>query len=253
MICRLPGSILHKYAKYIFSSPSIKNKSWFQQIRDICLLNKLPHPLHLMNSALPKPKFKKIVQSRVFDYWEITLRKEASPLSSLKYFNPAFMSLKRPHPIWSTVGSSPAKVAMATVQAQMLSGRYRTQHLCSLWSQNTSEYCKLSDECATTAEDIEHILKFCPGLSSTRKKLQNYCLSYCENYDAIKPIVEKYCDPSHPQFCQFLLDCSIFSDVIKTTQLYDDSVLEYLFTITRTFCYNLHKERLKILGRWNYF
>ena len=115
--------------------------------------------------------------------------------------NPAFMSLKRPHSIWSTVGSSPAKVAMATVQAQMLSGRYRTQHLCSLLSQNTSEFCKLSDECATTTEDIEHILKFCPGLSTTRKKLQNYCLSYCENNDAIKPIVEKCCDPSHPQSC----------------------------------------------------
>ena len=138
-------------------------------------------------------------------------------------------------------------------QAQMLSGRYRTQHLCSLWSPNTSEFCQLSPECATTVEDIDHILKFCPALSKTRKKLLNYSLSYCDNFDAIKTIGEKYCHPAHPQFCQFLLDCSTLSDVIRTAQIYDDSVLEYLFNITRTFCYNMHKERLKILGRWNHF
>ena len=95
----------------------------------------------------------------MINYWEIKLRNEASSLKSLQYFNPRFMSLKWPHPLWATVGSSPAKVAMATVQAQFLSGRYRTQHLCSLWSAHTSEFCQLSMTCLNQPEDVNHILR----------------------------------------------------------------------------------------------
>ena len=61
------------------------------------------------------------------------LREEASVLSS-SFFNPSFMSLQRSHPIWLTAGHSPFKVAMATIQAKMLSGRYRCGYLTRHWS-----------------------------------------------------------------------------------------------------------------------
>ena len=153
------------------------------------------------------------------------------------------------------MGSSPEKVSMATIQAQMLSGWYRTQRLCSLWSLHTSEFCLLSPSCSNSPEDIEHILNHCEALQPVRAKLQRFAMHYANNFDHIRPIVKKYCDPFHPQFCQFLLDCSVLQDVIVAVQMngHGGDVLKHLFHITRTFVYNVHKTRMKLLGRWNPF
>ena len=74
--------------------------------------------------------YKKLVKISVINYWELTLRSEAALLSSLSYFKPGYMYLTTPHPLWTTAGASPSKIAMATVQARMISGKYPTQVLC---------------------------------------------------------------------------------------------------------------------------
>ena len=58
-------------------------------------------------------------------WWQKKLRVEAAPLSSLSMFKTNFMSLSRTHPIWTSAGVSPYEVEKATIQARMLSGRYR--------------------------------------------------------------------------------------------------------------------------------
>ena len=254
MITRLPGSILHRRAYSIFSSASPQNKSWFQQIREICLVYGLPHPLQLLSVPLSKLRFKKLVKSHIINYWEIKLRKEAAPLPSLEYFKPSFMSLKTPHLIWKTAGSSPAKVVMATVQAQMLSGRCRTQYLCSHWSPQATQICQLSPNCADAGEveDLRQILVKCEALAKTRKNLINFALNYSNSIGEIRPIVNQYLDLNHPKFCHFILDCSTIPETITAAQTNGPYIYEHLFYITRTFCYALHKARLKILGRWNH-
>ena len=129
----------------------------------------------------------------------------------------------------------------------MLSGRYRTQHLCSYWSLHTSEFCQLAPSCKHTPEDICHILSNCDALSSTRNNLLSFANNYSSNYLPLKAIVTTFCHPSHPQFCQFLLDCSILPEVIQSTQLHGQELLKHLFYITQTFCYALHKSRMKPL------
>ena len=253
MVCRLPGSILHKHATDIFSFATYSTKSWFFQIRELCLCYNLPHPQDLLRSPPTKEAFKKRVKSHVIDYWEKMLREEISALTSLEFFKPGFMSVSKPHPIWTTPGSSPAKIAMATIQAQMLSGRYRTEKLCSHWSNRKSGVCLLDHLCSSTTEDLQHILKHCPALKPARDKLIRFTIEYCHQHLPIFPLVQEFCQPSHPQFCQFLLDCSILPEVITATQLNGFEVLATLFHITRTWCYTLHKERLKMLGRWNPF
>ena len=88
------------------------------------------------------------------------------------------MSLSKPHPIWSTPGSSPSKIAMATIQAQIVSGRYRTQKLCSHWYNDTAT-CPLSDTCSPEIEDLQHILTKCIALQTTRNKLLRFTFEYC--------------------------------------------------------------------------
>ena len=81
-------------------------KSWFNQIKSICCLYNLPHPLALMDCPLSKFASKRLFRSHVTNYWETKLRTDTSPLPSLKYFKPQFMSLQRPHPLWTTCGSN---------------------------------------------------------------------------------------------------------------------------------------------------
>ena len=156
MITRLPNNILHAHATNIYKMVTQSRKSWFWKIRDLCLQYNLPHPSLLLASPLPKNNFKRIVKKRILDYWEQKLRHEATNLPSLHYFKPTFMSLLSPHPIWTTAGSSPTKVAMATQQARLLSGRYRLEALSSHWT-NGSGTCRLSPSCASD-EDIDHFL-----------------------------------------------------------------------------------------------
>ena len=252
MITRLKDNVLHNHATNYFTSATISPKSWFLQIREICLMYCLPHPLELLTSPPTKSLFKTMVKKSIISYWEIELRREASLLPSLQYFKPSFMSLTSPHPLWLTAGSSPSKVAMATVQSQMISGRYRIERLTSHWSKNKTGVCLLSPECSNSTEDLSHMLHSCRALENTREKLLSYTQEYSSTFpDDIKQLSLQLCNKASPTFVQFLLDCSVLPSVISATQLHGKSVLDCLFTISRTWVYCLHRERLKILGHWN--
>ena len=135
-----------------------------------CLLYHLPHPQELLFSPTQKLSFKRMVKKSIINYWEILLRAEASSKSSLQFFNPSYMSIASPHPVLTTAGSYPSKKAMTTVQAVMMSGRYRTDALCSHWFKNKSGLCLLFDQCVNMVEDINHILRICKTTWKLRQK-----------------------------------------------------------------------------------
>ena len=112
--------------------------------------------------------------------------------------------------------------------------------------------CLLSPACSLVIEDLPHILALCPALQPTRDKLQCFSRKYCEKYcQEISELVLNMCSQTSPQFCQFLLDCSPLPAVVSAVQLHGEELLSHLFQITRTWVYTLHKERMKMLGRWN--
>ena len=178
MISRLQGSTIHSHAMNVFTSKG-NSWSWFHQVRDVCLMYQLPHPLTILTTPSTKESFKNQVKKYVLNYWELKLRMMSTPLSSLKYFQPSYMSLTRPHPLLTTAGSSPYEVVKARVQALLLSGRYRTELLCSKWSTNTGGYCCTPDcKGKNIKEDIEHILLHCSSLALTRTRLVSFTLKY---------------------------------------------------------------------------
>ena len=81
----------------------------------------------MLNNPPSKLQFKKMIKASVTNYWEIKLRGEASFLDSLQFFKPNFMSLGRPHPLWTTCRSDPYEVSKAVQQARFLSGGYRSE------------------------------------------------------------------------------------------------------------------------------
>ena len=142
MVTRLRGNPLNIHARNILITAKTTSKSWFCQLRDICLKYQLPNPLSILENPPQKESFKRLIKSHVVDYWEQTLRGEASLLPSIPNFKPEFMSLKKPHPIWATAGSSTYEVSKAIQQARFLSGRYRSESLMKHWNnKNKQGYC----------------------------------------------------------------------------------------------------------------
>ena len=191
-----------------------------------------------------------MVKSKVIDYWEMALRNEAKSLRSLAFFKPDYMNITNVHPIFSYAGNSPVNVIKATIQALMLSGRYRSGSLTRYWDRNANGICKLHPACQKL-EDVTHILQHCNALSVTRSRLLSFTADYVRNLPAdLQDIILKYCQPAHPQFSSFILDCSTLPEVIYIVQILGKDILFHLFYIGRTWAYALHRERLKLLGLW---
>ena len=175
------------------------------------------------------------------------VRSEDSEMSSLKYFKPQFMSLLRPHPILSTAAHSYDTNKMI-VQLRMLSGRYRVGSLLKHFSPSNTGICEL---CGTEEEDLQHMLIRCPNLQDRRRLLIEYSRSVLLQSPTCTLILEDILSSSSQDTqVQFLLDCSALPDVIRAAQ-HDNTVLPLLFKISRTWCYSMHRTRLKLLNRWS--
>ena len=135
---------------------------------------------------------------------------------------------------------------MATVLAQMLSGRYRSESLCRHLTRNNSKgYCLFSPSCINLVEDINHILTTCHGLHHIRMKLTKFATNYFKSIPMnIADLIHSLCAPSNPIFWQFLLDCLIILAVIKVNQT--------IGKVSRMWIYTLNKTMMKHLGRLNF-
>ena len=251
MVARLRDDPLQVHAENILTCVKSSSKSWFHLVRDICLLYELPHPLTILKEKPAKKSFKKEVKAKVVSYWEIKLRGETSLLPSLKYFHPEYINLTKPHPIWSTAGSSAYEISKAVQQARFLSGRYKSESLTKHWSSSNREgYCRVSLTCQNQPETVEHILVHCVAYSECRRRLCSLWLS-TENRVAHELVREALGSDSE-YLVQFLLDCSVLPQVISATQSHGSEILSILFYLTRSWCFSIHRQRMKILGRWNF-
>ena len=131
-------------------------------------------------------------------------------------------------------------------------GRYRTGSQCRFWSQNKDGVCILPLCAAHHAkEDVPHILLSCPSLSPFRHQLSVLLLNYNQSHPYLSSILTSFFNSTDIMFkTQFLLDCSVLPQVVHLQQHGCQNVLQDLFYITRTWCFSLHRERLKLLQSW---
>ena len=249
MVCRLPNDPLYARAVYSLTVAKPSSRSWFKKIRDTCHMYGLPHPLILLRNPLPKETFKKMIKSHVMNYWEETLRAEASLLPSLNLFNPYFHSLASPHPLLTTPGSNPYEVSKAIVQCKMNSGRYQTSLLTRHWSpSNPNGYC-LAPSCSETPESLEHLLLHCPYYSDTRGRLIDLWTRPPIN-SVVLPLIISLLTGSPQQLLGFILDPSTHNQVILLCQNNGRTLHNTFFHLTRSWCSAIHVERLKLLRKW---
>ena len=130
----------------------------------------------------------------------------------------------------------------------MLSGRYRSDSLARHFNQGSDGNCTLCDE--HVPGTIKHILVHCSTLSATRVHLLNKLKDY-KISDISKSIINTIINSGNSEdLVQFLLDCSANPDVISATQMFGQELQEELFRFARSWCYTIHKTKLKLQGRW---
>ena len=158
------------------------------------------------------------------------------------------MSLSRLHPLWTTCGSNQYEVNKAVIVAKLLSGRYRSDWFSRHWSTTNKEgYCILCPGLSLPG-DVRHILVQCKGLSEKRTSVFKYWDQQTLLYPKIRGLID--CMKAGDNLAQFVLDPSVIPEVIAGVQQAEFS-LEQIFRLTRTYCYGLHRCRVKLLGQFN--
>ena len=209
----------------------------------------LPHPLSLLASPIPKETAKQLFRNKVTDYWQTKLRNDAADLPSLENFKPQFMSLSRPHPLFTTCGSNSYEISKSIVAARMVSGRYKSDWLVRHFSPGSDGNCSLCPE--NVPGDLDHILTQCVSLREVRKLMTEKLEQNIFSDTAKSLIINGINSPNRKVSVQFLLDCSVTPDVISATQNCGPALLEELFRFTRSWCYTVHRTKLKLQGRWH--
>ena len=238
MISRLPNNIIYRIALQKLTSAPQSEKNWFSLIRELCCKYDLPHPITLLTQPQTKNQFKSLIKSKITDYWQSNMRARAAELKSLRYFKPEYMSLLRPHPMWSVATDSYSVNKSVTV-ARMLSGRYRCGSLTRHFSPANTGLCEL---CSEEVESLEHILvPKCPVLSRKKESLIEYARNLLANNKTASEIFELYIESKNEEaFVQFILDPTVCPEVISAKS---NNIHEPLLRISATWCHSMHKIR----------
>ena len=136
------------------------------------------------------------------------------------------------------------EAAKAVIQLRMLSGRYRVAMLTRHWSPNRSGCCPAPD--CHEEETLEHLLVSCSYYNQARVKLRRLWRS-CR-LTLLTDLITKMMYGPPMSLVQFILDASVHPTIINLVQKYGQDILLTVFHLTRTWCYTLQRERLRLLG-----
>ena len=242
-----PSNTLYQHGMHMLHH-SVPN-SWFSSLRQTAAQYALPDPLQVLISPPPKLQFKAKVKFAIKGYWHDSLVRQAAALPSLRYLRCSFLPLGAgPHPVWWTCGSSPSAVRAATIQAKMLSGRYRSCWLRRHWT-GESGACRLPG-CGQVPGDVAHLLSAeCPALQPyLATTLPHLIAMLSSNKELLSPVVNAM-RSDRDTATSFLLDPSTNPVVIALVQQYGQApVLGPLFRVARAWIWCAHRARMRLLG-----
>ena len=151
------------------------------------------------------------------DSWQLTLRQEASSKDSLLFFNPNYMSISRPHPLWTSCYANPFEVNKAIIQASFLSGRYTTDYLARHWNQsNPAGYCLLCPG-KFIPGTLQHLLLDCEGFHDKRQILCKFWINQADDNQHLLQLLQNMLQSPPGLLIQFLLDPSTSSYILVSS------------------------------------
>ena len=186
-------------------------------------------------------------------YWGARLRAEAAGLPSLSYLRTSHLTLSSSHPLWSSCRGSQHEVVKATVQARMLSGRYRTCWLRRHWSGDATGHCRVPGCTPNTPGTLVHLATGqCVGLTAAVVAATTHWSSFLSSHPHLLPLLQEMARAEPEVFLAFLLDPGTQAPVLVLAQVHGREVVDHLFHLTRTWLYTLHVERFRRLGLWEF-
>ena len=171
----------------------------------------------------------------------------------MPYFYPDFHSIIKPHRLLTSAGNKMYEVDKARIQLQFLSSQYKCAQLTRHWSPANPNGLCTSPQCYefNVVESLDHILLSCPSYNTTRQNMVNLILKL-PNPVSHKIAVTHLLSKNTFKIMQMLLDCTTIPEVIRSAQIHGEKVYEDLFYIGRTWCFAIHRERMKRLQLWNF-
>ena len=164
------------------------------------------------------------------------------------------MSLTKPHPIWTSCGLNSFETQKAVTASRMLSGRYLTDLLQRHWTQNKSGACLLPT-CSPASQQgsLEHLVLDCSALAHTRAKLYRLSTKVSLESDLLYYIITLILQSdSRELLMQLIIDCTVIPEVVQITQAFGTKTRDRLLYLGRTWCYNIHRERMNQMGLLNF-
>ena len=211
---------------------SVTEHIWFNRIRILLEIYKLPAASNLMDNVPSRSKWKKMVNKAINLAEETQWRQDISSRSSLKYINPESVKVEKAHHIWSSVHNNLHDSRRAQLKSRILTGTYTLQSNRAVFNQFAVDpTCKLCDK---GPETRQHFLAECQTLQQVRQKF----------FTRIQRIV----DPSRLdiispcEVTQLIFDSSVFfksRTIIDSCELYSRELIS-----------SLHQTRIKLLSRY---
>ena len=132
-----------------------------------------------------------------------------------------------------------------------MSSQYNCGHRTRHWSPKYPEGLCTFPACFSMGhiETPEHILLHCTAYSEKRETLLNISL---KNLVSNGLAVQFLGSSETTNSVQFLLDPTTIPEVIRASQIHGDYVINDILYLGRTWCFSLHRERLKRLCLWNF-
>ena len=218
--------------------------SWFHVLRELSKKYFLPDPLLILCNPPPKFLLKKLVRKKILDFFHKQIIEATRSKSSLKFLRSEYIPLgSGPHPMWLSFGSSSSAVQAATIVAQIISGKYKDDYLCSKWN-NSSGSCSY---CNFYPGDCVHYLSGkCPALSYQLQTTLDNCIQFFPTFpDILSPVLDAY-GKSALEWSIFILDPIFSPSVIKLKQEYGFESVQPLMRLSRAYVWTMHRERMKL-------
>ena len=94
------------------------------------------------------------------------------------------------------------------------------------------------------------MLVLCPGLEHVRNRLHSLWCLKTVNCPSLHNVIIRILGSSPGTLLKFLLCSNSFPEIIHLTQTLGQEIMDRVMYLTRTWVFALHRQKMKLLGRW---
>ncbi|CAG2242255.1 unnamed protein product [Mytilus edulis] len=213
--------------------------SWFIEVKELCLKYEINDLYAYLNNPLSKFQWKKLVKSKIHDYWTSKITDESKGYSTLKFMDHKY-NIGSVHPLAISVNANIKDIRKIPVRLKISTGNYILQTHKASFSKNNfiSPTCKL---CGKADETVEHFILLCEKLEETRIPLLSKIL------DNGSLILAKVATSFPIDLIQLIINPFCYVDINANRAVFEETS-NILEPLCRQLLYNMHNKRYALLA-----